>query len=532
MDEKVKGIWEKVKGFFSNMNKKIRLLLGLSLAVLVMAAVAYLIWTNSRPYRVLFTGLSGSEASSIVSYLEENGVSDYQIKGDAIWVRSEQENQLKAKLLLSGYPKSGYLYESYFNNVSGMSTNSERNTAYLIALQERLEAIIRYFDGVKDAKVNIAPGKDQTYVLDDKSKVNASASVLVTLRSSNKLSAEQADAIRTMVSRSVQGLSIEDVSITDNLGNRYSDSGGVSSLSDGSELKLKLEEQTNNKVRTNIMQALADVYGSDNVRVAVSSVVDVNRKVIESTEFSQPQGANPGAGLIGSETWFYQVTRGEDPVEGGATGTSTNSQIPEYVEGALEVDGNETYAGSSGSKDYESNKTVQQTEVVAGTVMDIRVAVTINENSPNARSINEAELLRHVAMASGIGSEDPEGKINILVAPFYEEAAVPTLPGGIPVPEWVLYAGAGGFVLFLILLLIILRIRAARKRRRQRMLEQGNPEALAQMQAAPIGGADIMEINTEKSMELRKTVRQFAQNNPEIAAQMIKGWLKGDEDNG
>ena len=38
-----------------------------------------------------------------------------------------------------------------------------------------------------------------------------------------------------------------------------------------------------------------------------------------------------------------------------------------------------------------------------------------------------------------------------------------------------------------------------------------------------------MEVNTEKSMELRKTVRQFAQNNPEIAAQMVKAWLKGEE---
>ena len=39
-------------------------------------------------------------------------------------------------------------------------------------------------------------------------------------------------------------------------------------------------------------------------------------------------------------------------------------------------------------------------------------------------------------------------------------------------------------------------------------------------------------MNTEKSMELRKSVRQFAQNNPEIAAQIIKTWLKGDDDNG
>ena len=48
----------------------------------------------------------------------------------------------------------------------------------------------------------------------------------------------------------------------------------------------------------------------------------------------------------------------------------------------------------------------------------------------------------------------------------------------------------------------------------------------------PAGGADIMEVNTEKSMELRKSVRQFAQNNPEIAAQMVKAWLRGETDDG
>ena len=37
---------------------------------------------------------------------------------------------------------------------------------------------------------------------------------------------------------------------------------------------------------------------------------------------------------------------------------------------------------------------------------------------------------------------------------------------------------------------------------------------------------DILEMQTEKSMELRKDVRQFAQDNPEIAAQMVKNWLR------
>lgn len=532
MDEQLKKAWEAVKGLFAKINKKVKILLGVVLALAVLGTAAYFIWAGSRPYQVLFTGLSDSEASSIVSYLEENGVSDYQINGDSILVPEDQENQLKAELVMSGYPKSGYLYESYFNNVSGMSTNSERDTAFRIALQERLEAVIRCFDGVKEASVNIAPGKDQTYVLDDKSKVNASASVVITLGAGVKLSAQQADAIRTMVSRSVQGLAIDDVSITDNLGNRYAGTDGFSSISDGSALKLKLEEQTNNQVRANILQALADVFGTENVRVAVNSVVDVNRKVVESTEFTQPAGANTGAGLIGSETWLYQVSRGEEPAEGGTTGTSTNAQIPEYVQGQLEVNGDEKYSGSSGERNYDNNKTVEQVEVVSGTVTDISVAVTINQSSSNATSINQAALLRHVAMASGIGSENPEGKINILVAPFFEEDAPSPLPGVTFPPMWMIYAAAGGLLVFLILLIIVLRIRSKRRKKlAKRLADEMEAAALAQVQTVT-AGADIMEMNAEKSMELRKVVRQFAQNNPEIAAQMIKGWLRGEEDNG
>ena len=42
----------------------------------------------------------------------------------------------------------------------------------------------------------------------------------------------------------------------------------------------------------------------------------------------------------------------------------------------------------------------------------------------------------------------------------------------------------------------------------------------------------LKPVITEKSMELRKDIRQFANDNPEIAAQMVRGWLRGGEMNG
>lgn len=542
MKTTLKDLWEKVKGFFAKLSKKMRVLLGLAVVAILVAAAAVVYQASNPSYTVLFTGLSANETSSIMSYLETNGVVEYQVSGDSILVPKDQETQLKAKLLMAGYPKSGYLYESYFENVSGISSNSERNTALLIATQERLEATLRSFVGVKSATVNINPGKDQTYVLDNSNKVNASASVVLTMHDGYTLTPELVSAARTAVSHAIQGLTIHNVSISDHYGNTYSDQDGIGGLSDGSALKLRLEEQTNNTVRTNVMQALADIYGVENVRVSVSSVVDVSRKFVESTEYSQPTGSNPGTGLIGSETWLSQVVNDNTNGAAGAVGTTTNSDIPQYVENQLQLEGDENYAGSSGDREYHTNQSTTQMEVIAGTVSNIHVSITINRNSENANAISEATLLSHVAMASGIGNvANPRDHISIVIAPFYDASLDVFVPEGIQVPTWTLYAALGGVALFLILLIIIFALRS-RSRKKKAAKAAAEAEALNQQiiadatAAAGAGrmlgedGADIMALNMEKSMELRKAVRQFAQTNPEIAALIIKNWLRGDED--
>jgi uncharacterized protein YciI len=68
---------------------------------------------------------------------------------------------------------------------------------------------------------------------------------------------------------------------------------------------------------------------------------------------------------------------------------------------------------------------------------------------------------------------------------------------------------------------------------------ESREEAEALMRVAGLGlegtpetGADVMDLELERSMELRKDIRQFVNDNPEIAAQMIKTWLKGGEGNG
>jgi len=539
LQEKLKGFEEKAKGVFSKMSKKAKIALGTVLCVAVLAAVGIAVFLNSRPYTALFTGLSSSELSSIVSYLNDNGVTDYRIQGsDTILVPQSQEPQLKANLLMQGYPTSGFAYETYRAGVGSMSTESDRQMAYLQDLQDRMAGVIRCMDGVKEAVVTIAPGEDHSYVLDSGNVVDASASVMVTMSGGATLSDQQATAIRNLVAHAVQGLEIDNIAISDSQGNDYSSGDSSTSSAGSSELKMKLEAEVNNKVRSQILAVLTPLYGADNVKVAVNSTVDVSHTVGESTQYTEPSwaadGSTNGEGIIGSKVYDQEVVRGDGSTVGGVVGNQTNSDINTYVDNNTQVNGNETYIKNGGTTNYNVNTDKEQVERTAGTVSDLMVSVTIN--STTAGTVDANQLLDHVARAAGIGTNVEKDKISILSAPFYTEQAGSVLPGtGIALPGWAIYAAAGGVVLLLLLLILIAVLRRIRRKKKRVELEKimrAVPQTMGAGENSPDSGADIMNIKTERSIQLRQEIRKFAEDNPEIAAQMLKSWLRGGEENG
>lgn len=539
MQEKLKGFGEKAKGFFSGMSRKTRVVLGTALGVVVLGAVVLAVISYNKPYTALFTGLTSDEVSSIVTYLNENGVTNYRVEGnDTILVPEAQEAQLKADLLMQGYPTTGFAYKTYREGVGSMSTESDRKIAYLQDLQDRMAGVIRCMDGVKDAVVTIAQGEDRTYILDSDNVIDASASVMVTMSGGMTLSDQQASAIRNLVAHAVQGLKIDNIAITDSKGTVYSGGDSTAGSGDASELKMKLEEEVNDRVRAQILAVLVPLYGEDNVRVAVNSTVDVNHTVGETTQYTQPDwaadGSTKGEGIIGSKVYDQEVVRGDGDTVGGVAGNESNSDISSYVENNTKTDGSETYIKNQGQTDYNVNTDKQQVERVAGTVSDLMVSVTIN--SATAGSVDTTELLGHVARAAGISSDVQADKISILSAPFYAQENSLLPAGGLNLPDWAIYAaiGGGALLLFVLILIAVLRRKSRRKKRLEleQMLRAVPGPSPAAVQKATESGADIMNIKTEKSIQLRQEIRRFAEESPEIAAQMLKNWLRGGDDNG
>ena len=156
-------------------------------------------------------------------------------------------------------------------------------------------------------------------------------------------------------------------------------------------------------------------------------------------------------------------------------------------------------------------------------------------------------IRRHTARAAGIvgtidettGQEYLADKISVLSAPFYTPPVVPGPIDQFPVDPWILVAAIAGLVLFLIILTVVLVLRHRRKKREEEEEEAARAaenDIDALLAAAGVvqseAGANVMNMQTEKSMELRRDLRQFASDNPEIAAQMIKAWLRGGDENG
>lgn len=551
--DKARELWGKVWGRLKKISKKIYIA---AAAALVILAVILVIVLNNRPYATLVTGVSMDEMSSVLQLLDTWGVRDYKVEnGDTILVPESQHSQLQARVLMENVFQSGQA--KYFDSLSSLSTNQERNAAILKDLEQDLRATIRNFENVKDATVHLTPGEDRGYILDSGNVVKAAAAVQVTMNGSHKLTTQQASAIRELVSNSLQGLEVSRVSITDTYGNTYS-GGSLTADGDASALKMQLEEEQANKIRTQVMQVLAPAFGEDNVDVAVNCVVEVGNVTEDRVDVYLPEyaenGETNGRGIIGSLIYEWSYTRDGDETVGGVVGSEVNSDVPnpdfsQYVENNPNLDGREDAASAGGQIDYDNSRSEKHIITTAGYLKDCSVAVSIN--STTAGNVDTAQWQQHIARAAGIYGEIDEetgqeilgGRISVISYPFFRQEPEPgpdpniiTIAG---IPLWVLIAAGGGLLLFIILLVVILLARRRHRKKQEAEAEAQASEVDALLAAVGLSGqgtdgngADVMELQTEQSMQLRKDIRQFASDNPEIAAQMVRNWLRGGDDNG
>lgn len=568
--EKLKGYLDKVKTALGKVSKKIWILLAV---VLVVAVAAVVLLYNNRPYAVLIDGANNEETSTVISWLGEQGVTDFRMEGTGtILVPQAQAAGLKAKLLQEQYSQNKSSFSGYFERVGALSTQYDRRVAKLESLTEEIRSTIRQFPGVRDASVNINEGEDRGYVLDTNKVVNATATVMLTMEKGKMLDGGQANAIRNYISHSVAGLKPEDVSIEDTIGNDYNSTiGSGGNATTDSALKLQLEKEWSNRIRTQIMNFLTDIYGEGNATAMVNCSVELGNKTVNKHEVELPKfaqdGSTGGRGIIGSEFYAFTFNTPDEGGTGGVVGTPSNAQLPTYVEpGDIEAQ-LQSILDQEANRVYDNTTTDTEMIIRCGTLTDVTVSVAINTRGANGETIPvDVEEMRGV-VANGAGiipvaTEDMtaqeylSARVFVLATPFPETEEpvdpTPTPPTILGIPYWVFIAAGAGLLLFVLVLTVILLLRRKKRKKleeEQKAVEEllaasmpgeveigpdGQPivQPVLDEDGNPVAGANVMDLHTERSMELRQNIRDYVDENMEVAALLIKSWLKEDGDNG
>ncbi len=528
----IKKKLNEIKEFVGRLDKRVKIISVIIAVLIIVGAVVTALVLNHTNYVPLFSELSQDEATEIVAKLQDDGT-DYRYNGDGtIMVDEKDADSIRAQLVYEGYPSSGFTYDIFTENAGGMATDSEQQTYKLYELQNRIGATIGLFDGVQDARVTIALGEEQRYVLEDTDENGtgaASASVVVTMQSGAELSARQAEAIQRLVARSVPNMSMENVSVFDQNGIELSENTDQEAAAGTTEAELsRIVEQ---KIEQKIINLLVPFYGEGNVRVAANGSINMDRIIRETTTYTTPDkiDQNDKTGIVSHEEGSTDEGTGTDTAAGVA-GTEENADIAEYNQ--QDGTNQNTYNSETYSRDYLVNQVKEQTEIDPGVMDDLTVSVSVNGTDFGNLQYDDVRNL--VANAAGIPLDQIDQKITAVAAPFYTETPAQDTETAaqsiIQTYGWILaIVGGALLLLLLIVFLIIRRIRKRRAQREQMLADTGEMEIIPETQDSG-KDLDILSMQNERSRELRENIRDFAEDNPEISAQMLRSWLNGGEE--
>ena len=542
---------QKLKEMWQNLSAKSKKLLGIiaGITVVVIAVAVFLLARGQKTeYQTLFSSLSQGEAQQIVSLLQEQNVPYlYDGKSGALKVPSESVDTLRAQLLSKGYPKSGFAYDMYIGNSGLMTTESDKKQYTLYDLQDRLGATIRLFDGVRDAKVTIAEGTDQTYAIEDENPVQASASVVVTMEEGQSLSEKNAEAIKNLIARSVKGMNFTNVSVFDagTMEEVAADAGDSASGSGTSMANLTTTVENN--IANNIKRVLGKIYGGENLAVSVKGTLNMAKLIQENTQYTVPEKteATDKRGLLSNEEVAGENAGNSGENAAGVAGADANADTPRYTTQNGTAQTTDNYSNSSATREWLYNVLKEQKEIAPGVLEDATVAIVINTDD---NSIPESNLINLVADAAGIKRDEAADKITILRS--LNKTAVQKTVEDKPVEEpktllekfplWALIGAAvSAFLLILILLILILRGRKKKKQQKLAQEEMENAAALSVENATdeitPVEEIDEDELTAEgkmaHGMKLKKSIGEFTDQNPQVVAKLIQSWMREEEQN-
>lgn len=542
MNERIEKVVTSVKTTWESQDRKHRIVyIGLAAAILVIIIAAIIITANlnKKEYITIYQGLETTEASEMVSIIQGLNYDVRLINGTDIAVVQGTENDIVMQLALQDYPKSGKNYA--LSTQTGMfDTESERELNERIDTQNRLEAQLRSMENIAAAEVNIAIPKQKNTVISS-IREYPTASVIVTLDGIEKLSNKQITGIKNVVKMSIVGLTDDNVEIVDNYGipqiiNVESDYDLVLEETKKFAFKTRLESS----IEENILKLLIPAYGEDGATVAVNMVLNFDKRVQETVDYSADGNNNTGvlSHADGSDA------SGGTTVDGGVVGVEANADDT-YPTG--ETNGTGAWSENSFSNTYLVDTFKEQVEGQGYKIDDMSISVVVYTDY--LAETTRTGLIDMAGKAASIRPAFYDDLVSVISLPKYVdslelEPTEPTYLFGLTFNQLVL-VGAILLILLIALFVTLAIISGNAKKQRKEFEKQiietsglvgidGEEPVDMFILTDPETGIEVPSLTDEqietKEVVIRREITEFASHSPEIVAQLLKSWIKNEED--
>lgn len=313
----------------------------------IFSGIAY--WAGQPDYALLFGNLEPGDANNVVEALRADGVK-YEIKngGSAVFVPRERVYELRLRFAGEGLVSEGPVgYELFDRGTLGM-TDFMQKLNLKRALEGELARTITNIRQVEVARVHLVIPERSAF---RETQAEPSASVVLKLSGSTRLSADQIEGITQLVAGAVEKLSPSDVTILDTRGNLLSNPNGGDEKARISSTQLQYQHAIEEHLTGKGQTMLDQIVGPGNAIVRVSAGVDFSRTVSESNII------DPESATVIAEERMDQT--------GGAD--NANSSI----------------------RNFELSRTVQRSESGTGQISLLTVSVILNAKRSSDEGVSE-----------------------------------------------------------------------------------------------------------------------------------------------
>lgn len=555
MNEKLKKTLTVVKDKWTGFSSMVKVLI-ISVPIAVVAIIIILtLLLNHKSDAVLYSGVSTSEAQEISAAIMGLGVTDVSIntKGDII-VPEDQVDYLRMQLAVQGYPKSGTTYDIYNDGIDLWSTDADKREVQRQQREARLEATLRQLDAVQAAVVNLDIPETKDYVIVQDKGV-PTCSITITLRSGKELTNSEVRAIYSLVTKSVDGLINDNVSLIDTLGREYdwiSEEEERSGITDQSGTLVGMKRlQFQREYREAIMDSLKSffdpIFGENGYSVNVSAILNYDSMKQTSTEYI-PVNEDTPTGVLDHDQVVVEGAKLDE--ENGLVGVTPNAdESPDYPTYVGLEDG-QSYYYSKNEHQYDVSNIVTEIERDGYAIDKLSVALMINTNSLTDREREDYAGI--VANAAGTTVDNVSVFNTVFALPGASGTGGNGGSGGLvidtrpsdPYRDIMLYAVIVLGVLLIMLIIISMFMSNSRKRKIRRRQEQafaaaagGNIGAGASGEALPVQETpaevdfNIASLTEEAGKDSRETIlkreiTEFSKTSPEIVASIIRNMLR------